>query len=215
MIQITDKLIENGWIELEEVYSKDKLLSIARSLGNLHQHPNGEIIDTLYPTNGIKSFKGTFSNRFGYSSFPLHTDTAFWSRPSRYIVLGMLNQSNCTTYLINTKDIFKKLNKRARIAAKHSTYMINTFEGKKYTSVLFTYDKKIGFRYDPTCMVPINKDAKYFHNEFHDLLKDEKTQSIHWTGNKAVIIDNWILMHGRSKVSEHEHKRELIRIYTG
>jgi len=211
----TKENIKSGWVEIEGVSSTEYMLEIAASLGSIRPHPNGEKLSILTPSYGEHSIKGTFSNRYGFSSFPLHTDTAFWSEPSRYIVIGMFMKSDSNTYLIQTSDVFSKLSTKALNYAKSATYVIDTIEGKKYTSLLFSQFSENGLRFDPCCMKPINKAAKYFHNEFCGLLENIKVNSIEWTGNKAVVIDNWKCLHGRSAIAEDEHSRELMRIYTG
>jgi len=211
----TKESIKSGWFEIEDVTSKEYILEIATSLGSIRPHPNGEKLSILSPSHGEHSIKGTFSHRYGFSLFPLHTDTAFWSQPSRYIVIGMFMKSDSNTHLIQTSEVFSKLSTKSLNYAKSATYIIDTIEGKKYTSLLFSEFGENGFRFDPSCMKPINKAANYFHNEFCYLLENIKVNEIHWTGNKAVVIDNWKCLHGRGCVAEDEHNRELMRVYTG
>ena len=208
------ELIEKGWLEIEGVKSGNDLMSIANSIGHVIPHPNGDLMEIITPKCGANLTKGSFSQRFGYSSFPLHTDTSFWSKPARFIVLGMLNKSKCDSYVLNIKAVLGTLSDKALKSMDCATYLIETVEGKKYTSLLFKENKINGFKFDLSCMIPINKSAKYFHNEFVEALIDQKIEPIHWTGNKAVIIDNWNVMHGRKEVSITERERKLMRIYT-
>ncbi len=105
------ELFEKGWTELEGISSAEDLLRIARSLGDITPHPNGDYLEIVTPKDGENLMKGTFSQRYGYSSFPLHTDTAFWPRPARYLVLGMLAKSECDTFILSVRSIINSLSK--------------------------------------------------------------------------------------------------------
>jgi len=206
---------EQGWVEFEGVSSTDDLVSIANQIGNVKPHPNGEVVFSLVPSNGERCNKGTFSNIYGYSEFPLHTDTAFWSTPARYLVLGMIDKSSCNTHIISFSDVLAEMEEQILKCAKNSIYIINTFEGKKFTSAYFKNGSQAGFRFDPNCMTPVNRYAKLFHVEFLACLKKINPKPIAWTGNKAVVLDNWRTLHGRESVSHLDRNRKLMRVYTG
>ncbi len=214
MIDI-EELERTGWVQIDGVESKSDLLSIASDIGIIKPHPNGESIFCLTPSNGTTAVKGTFSNVFGYSEFPLHSDTAFWDIPARYLVLGMIDQSNCDTHVVSTTDIFNKLGNEVSKLAKKSIYMIDTIEGKKYASLYFSHNSKTGFKFDANCMKPVNRDAKLFHSKITESFSDLKTTHISWSGNKAIVLDNWNTLHGRRSVSDTEKNRQLFRVYTG
>ena len=93
--------------------------------------------------------------------------------------------------------------------------MIDTIGGKKYSSLYFKYQSQTGFKFDANCMKPINRDARLFHAKITECFSDLATTPITWTGNKAVILDNWNTLHGRRAVSNTEKNRNLFRIYTG
>jgi len=119
------------------------------------------------------------------------------------------------TFILSVSSIISSLSEAALKSLKTATYMVDTIEGKKYTSVLFKENGVSGFRFDLSCMVPVNNDAKYLHKELLALFKEMNVESIRWTGNKAVVIDNWNVLHGRRNISNTEQKRQLMRIYTG
>lgn len=213
IVNLDFNTIDAGFLEIGEISSKNELLRLASSIGKIIPHPNGEKLYSLSPSAGKKSVKGTFSNKFGLSEFPLHSDTAFWSQPPRYIVMGMIGVSSCNTQLIAWSEIFSLLSAQAKIYANSATYLIDTIEGKKYASLLFSVNGVRGFRFDPCCMKPQNKAARRFHEEMIEIQQKLNTKKIVWTGEKAVVIDNWKYLHGRSSVSANEDKRELLRIY--
>ncbi|MGB1800544.1 MAG: hypothetical protein ACPHLK_06915 [Gammaproteobacteria bacterium] len=208
-------LQKKGWLEIKGLRSPDDLAEIANQLGQIRPHPNGEYIFNLRPSNGSNSTRGTFSNVYGYAEFPLHTDLAFWLLPARYVVLGMINKSDSYTNVILTTDVFSELGKDVTNYARDSIYIIDTIEGKKYSSLFFRSQSLTGFKFDSNCMKPVNGHAKLFHNKITACLNDIETTSIHWTGNKAVVIDNWNTLHGRGRVNASDKNRNLMRVYTG
>jgi len=207
------KQIKLGFFEVNNISSSEDLSKLASSIGQIIPHPNGEKIYTLSPNTGEDAIKGTLSNRFGLSEFPLHSDTAFWSQPSRYIVMGMIKESSCDTQLISWNEIFSVLSPQAKNYAKNASYIIDTIDEKKYTSLFFSNNGERGLRFDPCCMKPANKAARKFHDEMLMIQQNLKPKKIIWSGKKAIVIDNWQYLHGRSIVSAHDKKRKLLRIY--
>ena len=208
-----DQLKSKGWAEVEGIATEADLVELANSVGTIIPHPNGDRVATLTPTDGEGRTRGTFSHECGYSSFPLHTDTAFWAKPARYLVLGMRNKSECSTLVLNARRLLREFGGETLTAAENSIYVLDTIEGKRYTSACFQYNGESGFRFDPHCMNPKNRAAFKFHQQFTDRLKTCEAQSILWTGNKAVILDNWNVVHGREEVGKGQMMRRLMRIY--
>ncbi len=206
-----DNLKNEGIVVVENIYSQDELISLAKSVGKIRPHPNGEDIATLKSTDGMNSLTGTFSKIYGLSTFPFHTDTAFWGVPARYIVMGMLTTSQCTTNYISLSDIDKYISGDFLSKARKAIYLVETFEGSKYTSPVFDNNGRCGFRFDPNIMTPVNGHAKRFHEELVVAMDRVESRKIDWNGNKAVVFDNWNYLHGRSAVKNES--REIFRIY--
>ena len=209
-----EKIDKEGWQEIGDVFSNEDVISIASSFDAVVPHLNGEMLTVISPSDGKDKITGTFSNRFGHSTFPLHTDTAFWTKPARYIVMAMLEKSNCNTHIINFNELLADLNDKALMALQTATYLISTIEGKKYTSPLLKTNGEQGIRFDPSCMTPINDSALYFHQAFLEVLDKTSMSEINWTGNKAVVIDNWNVLHGRGEICSSDKNRKLLRVYT-
>lgn len=210
MIDI-NPLITKGILMVDGIKSPDELINLAKSIGQIALHPNGKKLAILNASNGEKSLPGTFSHTFGLNAFPFHTDTAFWALPARYVVMGMFAQSRSTTNYISVLDIAKYVSFDLLSQARKSIYLVETFEGSKYMSPAFEKKGKWGIRFDPNIMKPVNDHAKKFHVELEKAIENVGFKKIDWTGNKAVIFDNWIYLHGRSAVNGEN--REIYRIY--
>jgi hypothetical protein len=184
---------------------------LAKSVGEIRPHPNGENIFTLKSSDGRNSLPGTLSNIYGLSAFPFHTDTAFWGIPARYVIMGMFRKSKCTTNYIPLSDIVGFFSSNFRVKAEKSIYLVETFEGCKYTSPVFCRNGVWGIRFDPNIMTPANSHAKMFHAELLAAVGAIEPRKVHWDGEKAVVFDNWKNLHSRSAVNNE--KREIFRIY--
>jgi len=210
--KIIELINKQGWIELKNITSDEELITLAQSIGQIIKHPNGELIGSLKPKSGKDSIKGTFSNQYGYNSFPLHTDTAFWGKPARYILLSSKEISNCSTLIVSSSDIWENISDDDMKFAKQAIYLIKTIHGQFYSSLIFRENNIEGLRYDSTCMRPFNQSGKKIQESLELILSNIQPKKIDWTGNKTIIIDNWKILHGRTPIINNKN-RELKRIY--
>ena len=202
----------NGWTEFRSGSSDTELISIALKIGNILKHPNGQNVFTLKPKLEYEAIKGTFSNRYGLNDFPLHTDTAFFERPARYILMHSIKANGCDTTILSKINFWDSLTQSDKKKAERAVYLIKTNCAKFYTSFLFQENGTRGIKYDPSCMFPANKYAKEFDLKFQEILSKTKPLSLKWTDGKTIIIDNWINLHGR-KSAKKDINRQLKRIY--
>ena len=207
-----ESLKMKGLVEVEGVSNEQDIVDLAISLGQLRTHPNGERIYTLKPSDGEQSLDGTFSRVHGYSAFPIHTDTAFWSLPARYIIMAMKATSECGTSFLSLAMQREDFKKEIYELAKKSVFILKNFEGARYVSAYIKCKKNEGIRFDPNCMSPKNKEASLFRDKIIELTTRD-IGIVKWTGNKALIIDNWSVLHGREAVPHEEENRTLSRIY--
>lgn len=206
-----DELSKNGWQVVENVFTEQQLISLAQKLGSIVPHENGKKIHRLIAKSGNNSVKGTFSQRYGYKSFPLHTDTAFWSLPVNHVVMWMKERNACSTKLLDTLTFSNDLQAKLVDLAKKSIFLLKTIERSKFISGYVKSASGNGLRFDPSCMTPRNEES----HKFIELLKScerAATKDIEWSGNKALIMNNYLTLHGRTSASEKDN-RVLTRIY--
>lgn len=205
--------MKDGWAEIDGIPSPERVLSLAEENGIITPHPNGEKYNVIKPSDGVASIKGTFSSTYGFEEFPLHTDTAFWPKPARYIVMAIFREDKNATFIINTERIVSGLSRRAKSAAKTAIYKVKIPSGVHFTSFILKESGTRGYRFDPCCMSPANESAKLFHAEFKEALGEVEPFKVSWSGNNALVVDNWKTMHGRSAIMCASGSRELLRIY--
>jgi hypothetical protein len=205
-------LKEIGYTEFTSDSTDSELISMASNIGEIIKHPNGQSVFTLKAKLENDAIKGTFSGKHGLNNFPLHTDTAFYKKPARYILMHSVNPSNCDTTLLLKNSFWDLMTKSDKIKAERAIYLVKTNQEKFYTSFIFRNNNEEGFKYDPSCMSPVNKYAKEFDQIFNEILLKIPLTNIKWSGNKTIVIDNWNILHGR-KSAQNDIKRELKRIY--
>jgi hypothetical protein len=210
-LAVFNELEEKGIAVVDGIQSTEDLIALAKSLGSIKLNPNGSYVSILRPSKGGNALKGTFSQVHGLSPFPMHTDTAFLGVPVRYLVFGMIGSSPCATTYVHFNEICRASRIDLMGVAKRAVYLSDTFEERKYIGVAFTHGKKNGIRFDSNVMRPMNADAKKFHECVSHILDSISVHQVDWTGNRAVIIDNWKVLHGRDETADED--REILRIY--
>lgn len=205
-------LKEKGWTEFKSGSTDSELISIASNIGNILKHPNGQEVFELKPKLENEALAGTFSNKHGLKDFPLHTDTAFYKRPARFILMHSVQSNTCDTTILKKIDFWNLLTDLDKKNAERAIYLVKTNREKFYTSFIFKENNEYGIKYDPTCMSPFNKYAKEFDQSFQKIISKIEPTRINWTEGKTLIIDNWKNLHGR-KSAEKDITRILKRIY--
>lgn len=209
-IRLHTDLQTNGWVEIENISSDKDLLKLSNELGQIIPQHGGQLIYKLSPSNGKNSVRGSFSNIHGFGSFPLHTDTAFWSVPVRYILLSSIYPSSCNTILTNSHLMLNQFESKDRENAKRAIFKVRTSHSQFYSTLIFNEKKDTGIKYDPACMFPVNKYAIAFVQKIKEI--EMPIVEIKWKGTNSLVIDNWKIFHGRNAAFIDE-KRELKRIY--
>jgi hypothetical protein len=154
-----DSLHQYGWAIPTGVETTADMLRIARTLGRPVPAPTGELVKVLSPTNQDLSRRHTFSASHGQAEFPFHTDTAFWPRPSRYLVMRVVGDRRRPTVILPFRTLMAALGREARRAVERSVWRTRRYCGGIYCSMRFTDGGTSGWRFDPQIMVPANASA--------------------------------------------------------
>lgn len=152
-----------------------------------------------------------FSNIHGYGPFPLHTDTAFWSVPARFVLMQAQTASSTPTVILGPEHVARLL---SHACASRAIFRSKRIGGAIYCSPLLDHVVPGSVRYDPAHMEPANNAAR----DFVALVEEQRASSsiiFHWTGNNAVLIDNWLCLHGREAVDASDCERSILRMYLG
>lgn len=157
---------------------------------------NNVQVKNLLPKNKKTAYPNSLSSRFGFSSFPAHTDQALSPTPPNYLILTAPQVRVTKTLLYDPLRHPEFSEDKLRDAL----FRVQDV-GKAYFSRLLTsHNNFCGniLRYNPVFMEPLNSSAL----EFRELLSSENNASvlIDWHEYQTVIVDNHRLLHSRSAV---------------
>lgn len=210
----TDRLTRIGWVTatIPELLDLDKcLIEIAMTLGKPKRLRNsGEIVQKLAPTLARNAHPNSLSARHSFASFPMHVDTAHWSSPCRYVILGCSNvgSGERRTRLLDFNSL--SISESEKSLLYSTPFRVVNGRNSFYSSVLS--DQREFIRYDPGCMVPIFNSG----NQVFEILSEErwnnKIEEIEWQTGTLLIIDNWRMLHGRGLSLKEDSDRLLHRV---
>ena len=205
-MDIKERLDELGYCEVEGVQDADMAKSLTAHLGPLRSL-NGEVVQLIRPKDSSEATSKSFSHHFGHGAFPLHTDTAFWLKPVRYVIFQM-SQVSATRSVVLPAD--KTIRLFRSFKASNPVFSRKTTSGSCYSLPWRGADMDFVF-FDPCLMRPVNDAAVQLSKELKGAF--DQAIPIEWTGNKALIVDNWRSLHGR--VAADASGRTLTRFYRG
>lgn len=206
---VLSSLQSQGWVALGPESRQIPILEVARGIGDPIRSPTGDLVRKLTPKDSIEAIPGSLSDIYGKADFPLHTDTAFWPTPARYLVMRVTGDTRRPTIVTPLPQPF------ASIIGPEGVSSVWIIRGAKpfYCSMQFRANGGVGIRYDPLTMIPANAAATKARSALPSVLAQLPTFSIDWTMIGTVIIDNWQTLHGRGPEPAREGSRVLERIY--
>lgn len=192
---------EQGWATIETDGTEGSLLRIAKSFGSpVPSRASVPLISRVTPTPTKDARPGTMSSTFGTGAFPLHTDTAHWSTPARYVILRSIGVSHERPTLLARSELLWSTPKNKSLAQR-SIWTVRGPAGKFYCSMLFAACRDSGVRLDLCCMHPLNHSARAITYSIQDTPPSDRQTEVRWRLNLALIIDNWKMLHGRGSSS--------------
>ena len=214
MVGLTEPLEERGWAEGPSIPDRDEFLVLARSIGVPVVSPMGELIKELRPTKNADARPNTLSHRYGTGEFPLHTDTAFWPLPAKYVLLrAVAGGTRRQTCIMSFDCLLQSCQRSILNLIEKSVWKVNSIRTRFYCSMRFRAGARRGWRYDSNCMVPANDAARALADILHDVIKQAPREYINWTPGYTLILSNWTVLHGRGAAPDDEGKRIIERIY--
>lgn len=207
------KLHARGWCEIASDASEDlggQLLEIGRRLGRPVALRNSlDIVQELVPSQESR-FTNSLSAKYKDGEFPMHTDTAHWLTPCRYVVMGCSKEGERQrdTLLLDMAAI--SMAEDDRLLLMSEPFRIVNGRRSFYGTVLAPGRPFI--RYDPGCMFPTSDRGKAAMSLFATLRLSGSRESIRWREGKILVIDNWRVLHGRCSAEGGGSERTISRV---
>lgn len=206
---IQSDLFTSGWAQIDGITNDESLIEVAELIGAVLPDQAGRAVAKLSPKLKGRSTSRSFSFHYGHGEFPLHTDTAFWPLPARYVLLRSECVSATATLLLPPESAAETF---GMFPTRRALFAVRTTKATTYSAV-FLPSPHSGIRFDPCYMTPVNPAASELVKAVRHA--SSNAQEFYWTGNNALIFDNWRCLHGRRSIDEAESERCLSRIYVG
>lgn len=174
--------------------------------------------DPRFPVKGARQISpvaaenappNTLASRFGFGSFPLHTDCAHWRVPCEYIVLQCVapGRGRRPTLFLDARDLESGVDWGAGV---WSTGML-----KPFLCSIREQRTRSAWRFNPECMRPCSQRARKERDLMHELLAKRAPNEHQWDAGDLLVIDNWRVLHGRGAASVADPDRILVRALVG
>jgi len=202
-----------GWTRIDGVSSRAELLALGEALGCPVPSPNGEMVKEIRVTTAHEAPLGSQSSIYGTGPFPLHTDTVFWPVPVRYVILREIGDTRRLTTVMGFSQLFRECGAAFSVLAEKSVWIVGTGSKRFYCSLGFRHARSVGWRYDADLMSPANNAAIEVDRVLRPLVASGGGESINWSGDMAVVLSNWNVLHGRGPQPPDEGMRIIERLY--
>lgn len=209
---VLQDLSKHGWgfVQLKAGDSDSlgrQLLQIASVLGTPQLTRNKALVDRLIPLEKDQAHPKSLSALTGLGVQPWHVDFSHCQTPARYIILACEHEGSnpVHTELVYWTSLFDAADQEAALA---EPFLVRNGCHSFYATIL-THSQQY-LRFDPGCMQPVTKGAKKLMGKLSSKNINPIVQ-IDWESERAVIIDNWRMLHRRLDAHGTEG-RVLLRV---
>ena len=214
--RVADEIREHGFCFLPHVAPGLSPLEAFGCLGRIDVLDGFEPVQMLTPRDTDRATPNTYSGNFGTGEFPLHTDLAHWATPPRFIALRCQTGSgSVATSVLDFQAVMPRL-MPAELRAVLVQPRRPTGNAKH---LLRLYERPVGsttdrIRWDAVFIQPSNEYASSVVVRVKRAVEasEPKRVLLRETGD-TLLLDNWRVMHGRSRVPLEARKRCIARAY--
>src|SRR5258708_2374149 len=194
-------LESRGWVSFTlpsstESDLRERLLALASALGApVRTRTGGSLCDTLLPTEAGAAKPRSLSKVHAVGEFPLHTDTAHWLTPCRYMMLACVSPGNASrpTLLMDARR--PPLNEHQSSLLHGTPLRVTNGRNSFFSSILCKNRPFV--RFDPGCMTATTTDGTKALAVLARQNWPDYIETVHWTTGTVLVIDNWRMLHGR------------------
>ncbi len=209
-MNLPSQLSERGYADLGLVDIGVSTLELARELADMMGARVASSIDTLSTSAPGAKPLNTYGGNYALSRLPLHTDLAHWAVPPRYLILRcVVGSPDVVTQVVHQREVLRSmpvgLIDRALLRPR-----------RRLDGRMFLVRMRHGsiFRWDALFLEPDNAAARLVREHLAEepsrLIPDEIVMN---QPGRAILIDNWSALHGRSAVPLSALSRRLERVY--
>lgn len=216
MVGISIKELEEvGYIKLNiPGLIEEELIAISKQIGiPVETRSGAKVVDHLSPKEEKDAHENSLSRNHGLNSFPLHTDTAYFKIPVRYILLYSINpgSGDRPTYLYDAKNLF---NHAKELRFELANVLFKVINGRySFLTTIYNCDQsKHFFRLDRDCMKATSSEGTELLTKINNLICPRDLYEVKWNIGDLLILDNWRFLHGRGDSKMIDNDRLLFRV---
>jgi L-asparagine oxygenase len=209
-------LVRDGYLFQKSWHPEKTSGDIATHCGRQLKYGRDDLVHQLTPrvTSGLNHYSGIF----GLGAFPFHTDMAHWREPPRYMMLRCVKgHGGVSTDILDSRSILDSVGRselsRALVKPRRP------LNGLMPLMSLFRPQSAAHdalFRWDDVFLVPASPAGKHGMALVKVALPSLSRASIVLENpGDTLWIDNWRVLHGRSKVDGTQTDRLIARAYFG
>jgi hypothetical protein len=208
------RLHQHGWTICEGEDSGEAIITVAETLGRCVMQPRRDVKQLLRAKSPSDARENTYSGRFGFGTFPFHTDMANWTTPPRYVLLRHHSgDKSIPTILLDSAFFIDVLGKDC---LSNGVWSARGYAGRFLCNVWSLKRRRVLFRWDAFSMRPETELARSTSKRLLDMIqkRQSKNSIAIALGNSGgiLVIDNWRMMHSRPKIPSAARSRTLERV---
>ncbi|WP_366520829.1 TauD/TfdA family dioxygenase [Acidocella sp.] len=204
-----------GWCSLSTSVSITQaalsaaVASLAEELGEIVPGRGRRRVEQIVPQETQAAYAGSLSEQVGFAPMPLHTDTAHWTVPCRYMVMACAEPGPkpTPTMLLDSKTV--ALDARQSAACSTAVFLVRNGRQSFYGSI--TARDRPFIRFDLGCMEPLSAEGAEVADAISYQQNAEKARRHNWQRGDVLVIDNWRTLHGRGVDDHTAPGRVLLR----
>lgn len=210
---VIDRLRSSGWVS----YAFDggdltaHLLDLAMHLGTpVAARRRKSPVEILTPLGCAEAKPSSPSRMFGLGAIPLHTDTAHWVEPCRYIILGCVAPGSCGRRTMIADSLDLGIDSETRRNLRDCQFRVLNGRRSFFAPVLGPNDSFL--RFDQACMALVDARSRAALGVMSQAISDLPVETIDWFEGRVLLMDNWRVLHGRTAPARVGGGRVLARV---
>jgi hypothetical protein len=203
------EILEAGWTVFDFGQEEDPVPIAIRMLG-ARSSQLSVVRETIVPKLVDEARANSISAVFGLSEIPPHTDGAHLKNPPKYLLMWMNEVDTTETSTAVFEFNRKYLPKDWVLDFEKSIWAVKVRSDRYFYACPVSRDLSI--RWDPGCFI-VPRRGKLTRANVIEMLHTLPSHRIQLGKNRALLLDNWRVLHGRdSVVGPNYMRRKLLRV---
>ncbi len=212
---VVTNLEASGWTLINTISgaSRDELgeamLEAAGGLGRpVPSLPGRPLVEWL-STVPERTRRPNLTARHGSGAFPLHSDTAHWPVPARYLFLSCFEPGEAGRATLIWRFDETVFSASQLDALRREPVLFVTGRNSFYSTVLSLSRPFV--RIDLGCMRAVTSAGRNVLGMLKEVLESVTPARVRWRKGELLLLDNWQVLHGRDSAEVPDAARTIGR----